>query len=104
MTVDNSLSYTQAMPQKTMKSGAAASPSPAAQQDNIAPDQKSNSTSESSGILIKEIRIRHFRCLRAVDVELDPLTILIGQNNSGKTSFLSALGAAIGAGHRVISN
>lgn len=58
----------------------------------------------TSGIFIKEVRVRHFRCLRSVDVELDPLTILIGQNNSGKTSFLNALFASIGAGQRAISN
>ncbi len=62
------------------------------------------SKSPQSGIFIKEIRIRHFRCLRSVDVELDPLTVLIGQNNSGKTSFLNALFAAIGAGQRIISS
>lgn len=32
------------------------------------------------------------------------LTVLIGRNNSGKTSFLNALFAAIGAGQRIISN
>jgi len=58
----------------------------------------------SSGIFIKEVRIRNFRCLLSVDVELDMLTVLIGQNNSGKTSFLNALFAAIGAGQRIISN
>ncbi len=58
----------------------------------------------TGGIFIKEVRIRNFRCLRAVDVELDQLTIIIGQNNSGKTSFLNALFAAIGAGQRVISS
>lgn len=58
----------------------------------------------ASGIFIKEVRVRHYRCLRAVDVELDSLTVLIGQNNSGKTSFLNALFAAIGAGQRAISN
>jgi putative ATP-dependent endonuclease of OLD family len=56
------------------------------------------------GIFIKEVRIRHFRCLRSIDVELDPLTVIIGQNNSGKTSFLNALFAAIGAGQRIISS
>ena len=56
------------------------------------------------GIFMKEVRVRHFRCLRTVDVELDFPTVLIGQNNSGKTSFLNALFAAIGAGQRVISN
>lgn len=57
-----------------------------------------------SGIFIKEVRIRNYRCLRSVDVELDPLTLLIGQNNSGKTSFLNALFAAIGAGQRGLSS
>jgi putative ATP-dependent endonuclease of OLD family len=38
-----------------------------------------------------------------VNVELDLLTVLIGQNNAGKTSFLNALFSAIGAGQRIIS-
>ena len=59
---------------------------------------------QSSGIFITEVRVRHFRCLRSVDVELDALTVLIGQNNSGKTSFLQAFFAAIGAGQRSISS
>jgi putative ATP-dependent endonuclease of the OLD family len=57
-----------------------------------------------SGIFIQEVRVRHFRCLRSIDVELDALTILVGQNNSGKTSFLNAIFAAIGAGQRIISS
>jgi putative ATP-dependent endonuclease of OLD family len=57
-----------------------------------------------SGVVIKEVRVRNYRCLRSVDVELDLLTVLIGQNNAGKTSFLNALFAAIGAGQRVISS
>ncbi|MCX6597675.1 MAG: AAA family ATPase [Acidobacteria bacterium] len=56
-----------------------------------------------SGIFIKEVRVRNFRCLKAVDVELAVLTVLIGQNNAGKTSFLSAVFAAIGAGQRVLT-
>jgi len=71
-------------------------------------DENSTAASEArpagSGIFIKEVRIRNFRCLLSVDVELDELTVLIGQNNSGKTSFLNALFAAIGAGQRIISN
>ncbi len=58
----------------------------------------------TGGIFVKEIRIRHYRCLRSIDVELDALTLLIGQNNSGKTSFLNALFAAIGAGQRGVSS
>src|SRR5260370_27030347 len=64
----------------------------------------SEARSAGSGIFIKEVRIRNFRCLLSVDVELDELTVLIGQNNSGKTSFLSGLFAAIGASQRTISN
>jgi putative ATP-dependent endonuclease of OLD family len=55
------------------------------------------------GIKIVDVRVRNFRCLRQVNVELDNITILIGENNSGKTSFLEALYAAIGAGRRIIS-
>lgn len=56
-----------------------------------------------SGIQVIEVRIRNFRSLRWVDVTLDSLTVLIGENNAGKTSFLDALFAAIGAGRRVIT-
>src|ERR1035438_3707223 len=56
-----------------------------------------------SGIVITEVRVRNYRCLRSVNVELDLLTVLIGQNNAGKTSFLNALFAAIGAGQRIVS-
>ena len=58
---------------------------------------------QDGGIQITEVRIRNFRSLKEVDVLLDWLTVLIGENNSGKTSFLDALSAAIGAGQRVIS-
>ena len=47
-------------------------------------------------IKIIEVRVRNFRCLKAVDVFLDKLTVLIGRNNSGKTSFLDAMNFAIG--------
>lgn len=57
-----------------------------------------------SGIIIEEVRVRNYRCLRSVDVKLDYLTVLIGENNAGKTSFLNALFSAIGAGQRVISS
>ncbi|MEA3283263.1 MAG: AAA family ATPase [Euryarchaeota archaeon] len=55
--------------------------------------------SQDSGIKIIEVRIRNFRSLKEVNVSLDWLTVLIGENNSGKTSFLDALSAAIGAGY-----
>lgn len=61
------------------------------------------STTHGSGIQIVEVRVRNFRSLNWVDVTLDPLTVLIGENNAGKTSFLDAMFAAIGAGRRVIT-
>jgi putative ATP-dependent endonuclease of OLD family len=59
--------------------------------------------SGSSGIKISEVRIHNFRSLQNICVDLEWLTILIGENNSGKTSFLDALYAAIGAGRRTVS-
>ena len=56
----------------------------------------------NSGIQVVEVRVRNFRSLMQVDVKLDDLTVLIGENNSGKTSFLEALHIAIGLGRRNI--
>ena len=40
---------------------------------------------------INEVRIRNFRGIRRLDLELGRVTVLIGENNSGKTSVLDAL-------------
>lgn len=40
---------------------------------------------------IAAVRVRGFRCLRDVQVGLDPLTILIGPNGTGKSALLRAL-------------
>ena len=40
--------------------------------------------------------------LANVEVDLNDLTVLIGANNAGKTSFLDALFAAIGAGRKAL--
>lgn len=53
-----------------------------------------------SGIAISCVRVMNFRCLREIEVVLTPTTVLIGENNSGKTSFLDAVFAAIGSGPR----
>ena len=37
------------------------------------------------------VRIRNFRCIEDLTVDLDQTTILIGENNSGKTAFLEAI-------------
>lgn len=57
----------------------------------------------SSGLQITAVRILNFRCLRSVEVSLGPTTLLIGENNAGKTSFLEAIHAAIGSGIRQFS-
>lgn len=54
-------------------------------------------------ILIKRVRIENFRSLKNVEVELDRMTILVGVNNAGKTSFLKALSLALGNEHRFLS-
>ena len=48
------------------------------------------------GILIEKVRIKNFRSLKEVEVSLTPLTLLVGSNNSGKTSFLKVLNLALG--------
>ena len=40
--------------------------------------------------MIKQVHIQNFKCLRDVTVELEPFTVLIGPNDSGKSSFLQA--------------
>jgi predicted ATPase len=42
--------------------------------------------------MITKLHIENFKCLRDVTVELKPLTVLIGKNDTGKTSLLEALG------------
>ena len=90
---------------KGKKTGAAASAaSPVAKKTAHEPSNgKPAPPPAYSGIAVTHVRVRNYRCLRSVDVELGLLTVLIGQNNAGKTSFLNALFAAIGAGQRIIS-
>jgi putative ATP-dependent endonuclease of OLD family len=40
---------------------------------------------------LRHVKIRNFRCLIDVDIPIDDTTILIGENNAGKTAFLEAL-------------
>lgn len=50
--------------------------------------------------MISNIRIHNYRGLRNISVSVAPLTVLIGPNNSGKTSFLRAIERAA----QVVSN
>jgi len=41
--------------------------------------------------MITRLRVQNFRCLRDVTVDLAPLTVLIGPNDSGKSSILDSI-------------
>jgi predicted ATPase len=41
--------------------------------------------------MISRVHVQNFRCLRDVQIELEPLTILVGPNASGKSTILNAL-------------
>ena len=47
-------------------------------------------------ILIDKVRVKNFRSLKDIEVNLEPITLLVGANNSGKTTFLQALNVALG--------
>ncbi len=42
--------------------------------------------------MITKFHVKNFKCLADVNLELGPFTVLIGPNDSGKTSFLEAIG------------
>ena len=42
--------------------------------------------------LLRGIEVRNFRNIRAAKISLAPITVLIGENNVGKTNFLTAAG------------
>ena len=41
--------------------------------------------------MLDHVTIKNFRCLREVSVPLKPLTVLIGENDTGKSTFLEAI-------------
>lgn len=61
------------------------------------------SPKEVSGIRIEAVRVANFRSLRNIEVTLGKTTVLVGMNNSGKTSFLRALHLALGADRRMVT-
>lgn len=55
-------------------------------------------------IIISEIRIKNFRSLKDLKVKLSPnITLLVGMNNAGKTTFLRALNIALSIDKQFIS-
>ncbi|GAA3927476.1 AAA family ATPase [Chitinophaga oryziterrae] len=54
-------------------------------------------------ILIDIVRISNFRSLKNIEVHLTPLTLLVGANNAGKTTFLKAINLALGIEKRFVS-
>ena len=42
-------------------------------------------------MIVPQVKIQSFRCFHTVEVELRPLTVLIGANDTGKSAFLAAL-------------
>jgi len=55
------------------------------------------------GIILDKVRIKNFRSLRNVEVNLHKTTILVGSNNSGKTTFLQALNIALGVNKKLLT-
>ena len=42
-------------------------------------------------MFLRQVTVENFRGIEKVTVELDETTVLIGENNCGKTSFIDAL-------------
>lgn len=47
------------------------------------------------GIILSKVRIRNYRSIESLSLELGFSNLLIGQNNTGKTNFLKALNLAV---------
>ena len=43
--------------------------------------------------MITKLRVKNFKALRDVEISLTPIHVLIGPNDSGKTSILDAIAA-----------
>jgi putative ATP-dependent endonuclease of the OLD family len=63
----------------------------------------SGAKAHSSGVRIVCLRVSNFRSLQNIEMNVDELTVLVGSNNSGKTSVLDAVQAAIGATRKILT-
>lgn len=50
-------------------------------------------------VYINEVKIKNFRCFDNFNVTLNPFTLIIGENNSGKTNFIKALSLPLTMGN-----
>lgn len=48
-------------------------------------------------LMLTDVRVQDFRGLSDLHIVLEPLTLLVGENNSGKSSLLAALGVFFGS-------
>ncbi len=48
--------------------------------------------------MLKSVHIESYRCIRALDLTLEPLTALVGPNGSGKSAILAMLDPHVGFG------
>ncbi|MCY4446180.1 MAG: AAA family ATPase [Rhodobacteraceae bacterium] len=56
---------------------------------------ETDSTDQALNILVDTIRIFGFRGIKNLEITLEQKTLLIGPNNSGKTTVLKALNLAL---------
>jgi len=54
--------------------------------------------------MIKKLRVKNFKALRDIEIELTPIHVLIGPNDSGKTSIIDVLVALCRSMDHVLSN
>ncbi|MCC5945727.1 MAG: AAA family ATPase [Bernardetiaceae bacterium] len=54
-------------------------------------------------ILIDKIRVKNFKALKDIEITLRPITILVGANNSGKTTLLRILNSVLGISRNQIN-
>ncbi len=54
--------------------------------------------------MIKEIRIKNFKSIQKLKLDIGRLTVLIGENGSGKTNILEALALGSAAADRKLDN
>jgi putative ATP-dependent endonuclease of OLD family len=67
------------------------------------PEEQPANELTNSGIRVGSVRVANFRSLRNIEVELGDIVVLVGMNNSGKTSFLRALHLALSGDRRHVS-